>query len=87
MKTSSLRPTAELLDAQDLTLRIHWAIRDAYLHQGGIIPSALDWSDGCVYLPVPICDGVGIVEQHHRTLNWLLDATGSPDWDRVDTST
>src|SRR5262245_3395220 len=42
--SSRLRSASEILDAQDLVMRIHWAIRDAYLHQGGMIPAGLDWS-------------------------------------------
>jgi len=36
--SARLRPITEILDAQDLTMRIHWAIRDVYLHQDGMIP-------------------------------------------------
>ena len=33
--TARLRPISEILDAQDLIMRIHWAIRDAALHRAG----------------------------------------------------
>src|SRR5262249_14688876 len=80
------RQVREILDAQDLTMRIHWAIRDAYLNHGGFLPSDLDWSKDYELAHVSRCRSVGVVEQRHHTLNWLtrfLDA----DWDDVDTPT
>jgi len=82
-----LRSTAELLDAQDLIMRIHWAIRDAYLHQGGMLPAYLDWSAKSEYLPVGMSPAVGVVEQRHYTLNWLVNFLDPTDWDHVDTPT
>ncbi|HEX4145595.1 MAG TPA: DUF4272 domain-containing protein [Pirellulales bacterium] len=82
-----LRPISEILDAQDLILRIHWAIRDAYLHRQQMIPEDLDWSVGSELIPVTHCEGAAVVAQWHHTLNWLLDAVDCQDWDNVDTST
>jgi hypothetical protein len=87
VSAARVRSTAEILDAQDLTMRIHWAIRDAYLHQGGMIPEHLDWSAGCEYVPVHLAAVVGVVEQRHYTLNWLLNFLNPQDWDHVDTPT
>lgn len=82
-----LRPTSEILDAADLTMRIHWAIRDAYLHRDGIIPIDLDWSRDNDWLPVTMVAAVGVVEQRHYTLNWLVNFMDPEDWDHVDTPT
>lgn len=85
--TARLRSTAEILDAQDLIMRIHWAIRDAYLHQDSLIPEGLDWSADRDFVPVPSSPAVGVVEQRHYALNWLANVMDSPDWDNVDTPT
>ena len=81
----TLRPKSEILDAQDLIMRIHWAVRDAWLADR-MIPAGLDWSADDDPVPIATCPAVGVVEQRHHTLNWLvrfLDA----DWDEVQTPT
>ncbi|MCO8120569.1 DUF4272 domain-containing protein [Stieleria sp. TO1_6] len=82
-----LRSKAEILDAQDLIMRIHWAIRNAHLNHGGIIPDDLDWSQDYNAVSVTMCAAVGVVEQRHYTLNWLVDFLKPKDWDHVDTPT
>jgi hypothetical protein len=82
-----LRSASEILDAQDLIMRIHWAIRDASLHQGGMIPEDLDWSQEADWIPVTASPAVGVVEQRHYTLNWLVNFLDPADWDHVDTPT
>jgi Domain of unknown function (DUF4272) len=84
--SARLRPTSEILDAQDLIMRIHWAIRDAYL-LGGMIPEDLHWSEQSEYVPVTMSAAVGVVEQRHYTLNWLVNFLEPEDWDHVDTPT
>ena len=84
---AKLRSKAEILDAQDLTMRIHWAIRDAYLNQGGMIPADLDWSKDDDAIHVSRSPAVGVVEQRHYTLNWLVRFLNPEDWDHVDTPT
>jgi hypothetical protein len=84
---AKLRPISELLDAQDLTMRIHWAIRDAVLRQGGMIPETLDWSGDPEFVPVTMSAAVGVVEQRHYALNWLLNFLKPKNWDEVDTPT
>jgi hypothetical protein len=84
---SKLRSKAEILDAQDLIMRIHWAIRDALLHRGGIIPDDLDWSEDFVAVYVSMSAAVGVVEQRHHTLNWLVNFLEPENWDHVDTPT
>lgn len=83
---SRLRTVAELLDAQHLTRNIHWAIRDAWLHRGNMMPSDLDWSREQDLVPVTTAAATGVVEQRHHTLNWLL-CHNDADWDEVDTPT
>jgi hypothetical protein len=82
-----LRPTAELLDAQDLILRIHWAIREVWLNYGGMIPEGLNWSAKQKRVSVSMSAAVGVVEQRHHALNWLLNFCDPKTWDDVDTST
>ena len=84
---AKLRSTAEILDAQDLIMRIHWAVRDAYLHQGGMIPARLDWSEESELVSVGESAAVGVVEQRHYVLNWLVNFLNPENWDDVDTPT
>ena len=84
---ATLRPVGDLLDAYDLTMRIHWAIRDAYLNRQQMIPENLDWSADSDFVHLAECEGVIVVEERHRALRWLIDAENSLDWDNVDTST
>lgn len=84
---SALRDPSEILDAYDLTLRLHWAIRDAMLRRGGTIPKDLDWSHDEDWCPVPNCDATGIVEQRHWTLSWLTRFMNPSTWDDVETPT
>jgi hypothetical protein len=85
--SARLRPVSEILDAQDLILRIHWAIRDAFLNQSRMVPELLDWSGDPEYVPVMTSPAVGVVEQRHHTLNWLVNFLDPIDWDHVDTPT
>ena len=84
---AKLRSKAEILDAQDLIMRIHWAIRDAYLNKAGVIPEGLDWSKDGDVVSVTMSAEVGVVEQRHYTLNWLVNYLDPKDWDHVDTPT
>jgi Domain of unknown function (DUF4272) len=85
--SARLRPVSEILDAQDLIMRIHWAIRDAYLHQDGMIPVGLNWSQDDDWVPVTLSEEVSIVEERHYTLNWLVKYVKPDNWDNVDTPT
>jgi len=85
IREARLRPKAEILDAQDLTLRIHWAIRQATFDREKI-PSNLDWSSDADRVDLPQCAAAGIVQERHRTLNWLVNFMHQ-EWDRVDTPT
>lgn len=82
---ASLLPTKTLLDAQDLTMKIHWAIRDAYIKRL-CIPKDLDWRNAGG-VPVHMCPPVGVVEQRHYSLNWILKFMEPENWDDVDTPT
>ncbi len=83
---AELRSKAEILDAQDLIMRIHWSIRDAYLNHTKI-PKDLDWSNDYDMVAVTMSAAVGVVEQRHYTLNWLVNFLDPEDWDQVDTPT
>ena len=85
--SAQLRSNSELLDAQDLIMRIHWAVREALLRHGGVIPEDLDWSGHSDMLPVTMSAAVGVVEERHYALNWLLGYSDPLDWDHVDTPT
>jgi hypothetical protein len=84
---ASLRPTSEILDEQDLIMRIQWAIRNAYMHKDGMVPVGLDWSNDEDWMPVTMSAEVGVVDQRHHTLNWLVNFLSPADWDNVDTPT
>lgn len=85
IETAQLRPAKEILDAQDLIMRIHWAIRDAWLGKR-MIRSDLDWSATPPDVYATQAAAVGVVEQRHLTLNWLTQF-GEADWDEVKTHT
>ena len=85
IKAAKLRPLSEILDAQDLIMRIHWAIRNAYVIEDGMIPVGLDWSQNDDWIPFTLSAEVRIVEQRHHTLNWLVNYPNPQNWDNVDT--
>ena len=80
-----LIPLPSIVDQQDLTMKIHWAIRDAYINRKGI-PEDLDWRNPA-RTPVEQCSVIGVVEQRHHTLNWILNFMSPENWDDVDTPT
>jgi len=82
---SKLRPVAEILDQQDLTLRLHWAIRDAYIN-GRQLPANLDWASSNDWVPANASAAVGVVAERHYALNWLTNFMDA-EWDDVDTPT
>jgi len=85
VERAALRPKSEILDALQLTLLQHWAIRDAFIHRREI-PADLDWSGGAPMMPVRGCPATGVVAERHHALNWLV-RFGDADWDDVDTPT
>jgi len=85
VESAALRPKADILDALQLTLLQHWAIRDAFVHQRAI-PADLDWTGGAEMMPVRACPATGVVAERHHALNWLV-RFGDADWDQVDTPT
>lgn len=86
IENANLRQKSEILDARDLIMRIHWAIRDAYLN-GRCVPETLDWRSSDNMVPVNMAHTVGVVEQRHYTLNWLTNYLDPTNWDEVDTPT
>lgn len=84
---AKLRNASEILDAQDLTMRIHWAIRDAFLNHQQRVPANLDWSADGQKVPIESSPAVGVVEQRHYALNWLVNFLDPENWDLVDTPT
>jgi hypothetical protein len=82
---AKLRTKAEILDATDLTMKQHWAVRDAWIAKRPI-PSNFNWAQPAEMVPVNACAPTGIIEERHRTLNWLI-RYGGDDWDKVDTPT
>lgn len=85
VQSGTLRPKAKILDALQLTLLQHWAIRDALIHQRAI-PIDLDWTGTAEMMPVRSCPTTGTVAERHHALNWLA-RFGDADWDDVDTPT
>jgi hypothetical protein len=87
LRQAHLRSSSELLDQRDLIGRLAWAIRDAYLHRGGMVPSDLNWKQGDDWLPVRHNAAASTVYQRHYTLNWLVGYPRPATWDDVDTPT
>jgi len=54
---ATLGSATEILDAQDLIMRIHLAVCDAFLHQDGTILEELEWSEDPDYAPVTVFVG------------------------------
>lgn len=65
------RSAAELLDACDLIFCLDWACVDARLYQFDA-PAGMDG---------------GVVQERHRSLNWLIGYGDSRPWDEVTTDT
>jgi hypothetical protein len=80
-----LRPKSQILDAVQLTMLIHWAVRDAWVHRRNV-PDNLDWATPSQMVPVPESAAAGVVAERHHALNWLI-RYGDADWDNVDTPT
>ncbi len=80
-----LRGAAEILDAAQLTMMVHWAARDAWINHRSV-PEGLDWSRDGAMVPVNRCPAVGVVAERHHALNWLL-RFGGVEWDDVPTPT
>lgn len=55
IETSTVRPTTEILDALDLTYRLHWATRNADL----------------IKQPMPANLSLSIVMERHYAINWV----------------
>lgn len=64
------RTLSEVLDAADLIYRLDWSCVNARISQ----------------LPMPRNLDGGVVQERHKSLNWLIDSDGV-DWDDVDVST
>lgn len=82
---AALRSKAEILDQQDLILRIHWAIRHTHL-SGRPLPANLNWAQPNDWVPANASAAAAVVAQRHYALNWLTTFLGA-DWDEVDTPT
>lgn len=55
IETAVSRPASEILDASDLTYRLHWTTRDADLNNQ----------------PMPANLNLSIVEERHYAINWV----------------
>jgi hypothetical protein len=85
ISTAKLLPKTEILDALQLTLLQHWAVRDAFVHQREI-PADLDWSGDADMVPVTKSVASGVVAERHHALNWLTRFSDA-SWDHTDTPT
>lgn len=82
---AKLRDKSEILDAQETTMRLHWAIRDAHLNQRRIAAN-LDWKNPTEMIDAAPTMAGRLIEERHYVLNWLV-CFGNADWDDVDTPT
>ena len=71
LSISHPRTAAELLDAADLIFCLDWACVDARLYQ----------------FPAPAGMEGGVVQERHKSLNWLTGCPESVPWDQVSTNT
>ena len=85
IRTAKLRSKKDILDALQLTLLQHWAVRDAFVHEREI-PADLDWSGDADMFPVTESVAGGVVAERHHALNWLT-RFGDASWDDTDTPT
>lgn len=85
IKNAKLISVTKILDAQELTMKIHWAIRDDYLNNR-LIADELDWRNEGGEFPTA-SPSVAIIEERHHTLNWLTNFLDPDSWDDVDTPT
>src|SRR5262249_13846283 len=85
IRNAKLRSKREILDALQLTLLQHRAVRDAFVHEREI-PADLDWSGEADMVPVTQSVAGGVVAERHHALNWLT-RFGDASWDNTDTST
>ncbi len=84
---AKLRPVGQLLDARDLTMKIHWAILNTRLHGAGMIPKDLDWRKTDDRVFVDMSHAAVIVFERHWSLNWLVRAFSPKSWDDVELHT
>ena len=84
-RASELRSVDQLIDAHSLTMRLHWAVNDAYLNHRQI-PANLNWLHPSEMIDAaPTLIG-RLVQERHRALNWLLRQFGE-DWDEIEIHT
>lgn len=83
---AELRSKEELLDAQDLILRLHWAVRTCHINRDPI-PGNFDWSAPDELMPVTSHPGTGVIAERHLAANWLVGAGDDLEWDDVQTAT
>lgn len=67
----TLRSAAELLDEDDLIFCLDWSCVDNRIHR---LPSVAEMDPGVVF-------------ERHKTLDWLVGADDSADWDEVQPNT
>jgi hypothetical protein len=82
---AQLRPPAEILDEVQLTLLVHWAVRDAWIHKRRV-PEDLNWSGQTPMVETTGCPATGVVAERQHALNWLI-CFDDAEWDDVDTPT
>lgn len=92
LESPTLRPKPEIIDAQDLVMRQHWAVRNTALRSG--LPPDLTFvfrRPGAYGLLVMRKGytriNLGVVAERHHALNWLTGYPSREDWDDVDTPT
>lgn len=83
INSAKLRDRTTLLDTAELVMRIHWAVRDSVINNQPI-PENLDWKTPTKLVSATNAPAVGIVQERHHALNWLI-GFGDAEWDNVDT--
>ena len=85
VRNARLRDKREILDMREMTMRLSWAITDAYLNHRQI-PANLDWINPSEWVDAAPTMVGRLCQERHLALNWLV-RFGDADWDDVDTPT
>lgn len=85
VQAATLRPEADLLDALELTVRQHNALRGCYTSNSAV-PTNFDWKFPGDVTPAQASLAAPLLLERHHALNWLIGFGGAA-WDDVDTPT
>jgi hypothetical protein len=86
ISSARLRGDTEIHDANEEIYQIHWRVRDAQLRNEPVPEGKLPRIPVAPREPAPETYDVGVVQERHHALNWLIGYWGR-DWDDITTHT